>query len=75
MKYPLLAILLSVSAFAQTGTLNTGSAVSPASASIPVDQQDQKKAKNLLDQMIQALGGQAYLNIQEVSQEGRTYSF
>ena len=76
MKYALLAILLSVAAFPQTSTSKTGSANSAASsASIPVDQQDQKKAKALLDQMIQALGGNAYLNIQEVSQEGRTYSF
>jgi len=76
MKYALLAILLSATAFAQTGTSKTGSASSVApSAPIPVDQQDQNKAKTLLDQTIQALGGKAYLNIQEVSQEGRTYSF
>ncbi len=29
----------------------------------------------MLDQAIQALGGQAYLDIQDISQEGRTYSF
>jgi hypothetical protein len=33
------------------------------------------KAKTLIDQAIQALGGQAYLEIQDVSQQGRTYSF
>jgi len=33
------------------------------------------KAKTVLDQAIQALGGDAYLNIQEISQQGRTYSF
>jgi hypothetical protein len=33
------------------------------------------KGKVLIDQMIQALGGDAYLNIQDVSQQGRTYSF
>ena len=29
----------------------------------------------VLDQTIQALGGPAYLNIQDITQEGRTYSF
>ncbi len=75
MKYTLLAIVLSATAFAQTGTPTTSAASSAASASISPDQQDQKKAKALIDQMITALGGDAYLNIQEVSQEGRTYSF
>jgi hypothetical protein len=47
----------------------------PASQSIPVDQENVRKAKALLDQMIQALGGQAYLNYQNIEQQGRTYSF
>lgn len=34
-----------------------------------------RKARGLLDQMVQALGGPAYLGIQDISQEGRTYSF
>jgi hypothetical protein len=46
-----------------------------SSQAIPVDQENVRKAKGLLDQMIEALGGQAYLNIQDVSQEGRSYSF
>jgi hypothetical protein len=33
------------------------------------------KAKGLLDQAVQALGGQAYLDIKNMSQQGRTYSF
>src|SRR5579871_5499966 len=44
-------------------------------AQIPVDQENARKAKALLDQAIEALGGQAYLDIQDISQEGRTYSF
>ncbi len=75
MKYLLLAILLSAVGFSQTATPGADSSSPTASGPIPVDQQDQVKARNLLDQMIQALGGSAYLNIQEVSQEGRTYSF
>ena len=54
--------------FAQTG-------MAPPSQSIPVDQENARKAKTVLDQTIQALGGSAYLNIQDISQEGRTYSF
>ena len=46
-----------------------------ASQSIPVDQENVRKAKAVLDQIIQALGGQAYLTIQDITQEGRTYSF
>jgi outer membrane lipoprotein-sorting protein len=51
------------------------SEMAPPSQSIPVDQENVQKAKAVLDQTIQALGGQAYLNIQDISQEGRTYSF
>ena len=34
-----------------------------------------KKARTLLDQMIQALGGQAFLNVQDMKQQGRSYGF
>jgi hypothetical protein len=69
MKSLLSAILLAVVGFAQA---------SPPAAfaqSIPVDQENMRKARGLLDQMVQALGGPAYLGIQDISQEGRTYSF
>ena len=42
---------------------------------IPVDQENVRKAKALLDQMVDALGGNAYLNVEDVSQEGRSYGF
>jgi hypothetical protein len=42
---------------------------------IPVDQENVRKAKALLDQMLDALGGNAYLNVEDVSQEGRSYGF
>ncbi len=45
------------------------------SPSVPVDQENVRKAKAVLDAGIQALGGDAYLNILDISQEGRTYSF
>lgn len=34
-----------------------------------------RKAKAWIDKMVAALGGQAYLNIQDMTQEGRTYGF
>jgi hypothetical protein len=34
-----------------------------------------RKARALLDQMIQALGGQAFLNVQDMEQQGRSYGF
>jgi len=51
---------------------------SPAAApaqSAQVDQENAKKARALIDQAIEALGGPAYLGIQDISQEGRTYGF
>jgi hypothetical protein len=34
-----------------------------------------KKARAVLDQMIQALGGQAFLSVQDMEQQGRNYAF
>jgi hypothetical protein len=56
-------------------SLTLGQATAPPALSIPVEQENARKAKNLLDQAVQALGGQAYLGIKDISQEGRTYSF
>jgi hypothetical protein len=41
----------------------------------PIDQENARQARALLDQAIQALGGQAFLNIRDIEQQGRTYSF
>jgi hypothetical protein len=42
----------------------------------PADAQtNQQKARTLVDQMIQALGGQAYLTVQDYYAEGRSGSF
>jgi len=70
MKYVIAVVLLATFALAQAGTPPAASG-----QSIPVEQENALKAKSLLDQMIQALGGDAYLTIQDISQEGRTYSF
>jgi len=69
MKSFVSVILLAVVAFAQAGTPAT------SSQSVPIDQENARQARAVLDQAIQALGGQAYLEIQDISQEGRTYSF
>ena len=79
MKYALTVLLLTALAFAQSAP--TDSSESPASSetkssqAIPTDQESVRKARAVLDQAIQALGGQAYLNVQDMTQEGRSYSF
>ncbi len=71
MKYAVVVLLLAVFASAQTARLIPAS----LAQSIPVDQENANRAKALLDQMIQTLGGDAYLNIQDITQEGRTFGF
>jgi hypothetical protein len=39
------------------------------------DRENVRQARALLEQAIQALGGQTYLNIHDVQQQGRTYGF
>jgi hypothetical protein len=46
-----------------------------STSSIPVDQENARKAQAIIEQGIQALGGAAYLNWRNVVQEGRGYSF
>ena len=80
MKYALIALLLTVLAFGQdtppTGPNDSkSSAASIPAQSIPTDQANAQKAKQIIDQAIQALGGQAYLNITDMKFEGRGYSF
>jgi hypothetical protein len=41
----------------------------------PGNEASVQKAGQLLEQMVVALGGEAYLNIRDMEQEGRTYSF
>lgn len=67
MKHLLTILLLAACALAQSSA--------PAGSSIPVDQQNARKARALLEQAIEELGGPAYLNLKDITQEGRTYSF
>ncbi len=72
MKYVLTVLLLTALVVAQDTPAPSASAPSQA---IPTDQENSRKARAILDQGIQALGGNAYLNIQDMTQEGRAYSF
>jgi len=60
---------------AQAGAQVPSKSTPPSSQPIPADQQNARRARALLNQAIQALGGQAYLNLRDMEQEGRTYSF
>jgi hypothetical protein len=53
-------------------------AKAPPSAAIPLDkagQENANKAREIVNQGINALGGQAYLTIRDREQQGRTYGF
>ena len=71
-KYLLPVLLCSALVGAQTAPTPT-----KVSSAAPTSTEDEnaRKARTLLDQAIKALGGQAYLEIQDMSQEGRSYSF
>jgi len=78
MKYVLTVLLLTALVFAQSAPTNSSESVAPSqgtSQAIPTDVESARKARTVLDQAIQALGGQAYLNAQDMIQEGRSYSF
>jgi hypothetical protein len=73
MKPYLVILICAASALAQDKSTE---AVPPLSTQVgPVAQETADKAKALVDQMIRALGGDAYLNLKDVSQQGRSYSF
>jgi len=80
---PILALVCSVGAHAwerpQNGGAPASSQASPESANpapaIPGDQENARKAKAIIEQAIQALGGETYLTIRDREQQGRGYSF
>jgi hypothetical protein len=47
----------------------------PAGAPLPIDDENARRAKALLDQMLKALGGNAYLGYRSRTEVGRTYRF
>ena len=72
MRYALTALLLTALVLGQSAPAPVPS---QSSTSIPVDQENARKARAIIDQGIQALGGSAYLNWKTQPQEGRAYSF
>jgi hypothetical protein len=73
-------LLLSISLWAQSPASSpqapqNSSSLAESAPALPVDLENARKAKALLNQAIQALGGQAYLNIHDMQMTGRTYSF
>src|ERR1700722_18286281 len=75
MKYAIIALLLTVLAFGQDNPPAAPNDPSSTPQTIPIDQANSQKAKDVLNQAIQALGGQTYLNISDMKFEGRGYSF
>lgn len=85
MKYLVLIVVLApvvdlsggskAAAVIQAASQTSSQAAAAPSATTPGDQQNSRKARALLDQAMQALGGQAFLNIHDIQEEGRTYSF
>jgi hypothetical protein len=78
MKSVIVAMLLVVCAHAGTTPPPQSSASSAAPAASPAQpQQDAnaRKARSLLEECIQAMGGQAWLNLQDMEQEGRSYAY
>ena len=84
MKYALTVLLLTALVFTQSAPGASSERAAPSqdtssqptsSQAIPTDQESVRKARTILDQAIQALGGPAYLNVQDMTQEGRSYSF
>lgn len=47
----------------------------PAAQEVPAVQANEKRARLVLDRMVQALGGQAWLNVSDYQEEGRAYTF
>ncbi len=75
MKYRLLILIICAFQYVPAPFAQTNAQPSPATQSAPIDLENARKARALLDQAIQALGGQAWLNIHDIESEGRSFSF
>lgn len=75
MKYRLLILIICAFQCVPAPFAQTNAQPSPATQSAPIDLENARKARTLLDQAIQALGGQAWLNIRDIESEGRSFSF
>jgi hypothetical protein len=78
MKSSIIAMFLAVCAVVAAAKSPPSSASSVSSeANTGTVQQDAnaRKARSLLDECIQAMGGQAWLNLQDMQQQGRSYAY
>jgi hypothetical protein len=75
MKSLIIALILTVGAIAAAAQAPQPSASSVPSVVSPPQDENARRARALIDQAIQALGGPAWLNVQDMEQQGRTYSF
>ena len=75
MKSLAIVLLLATAGFAQAPASASPAAPASAGASHLNQDPNARKARALLEQCIQALGGEAWLNAQDLQQEGRTYSY
>ncbi len=73
MRLLLSLLILTLCAITSAAAQDSAGGSTAQSAAAPQD--NSAKAKALIDQAIQALGGQTYLTTQNISQQGRTYSF
>lgn len=81
--FPILVLVCAVSSLAgelpqtvpTTAAPQVSSEAKPSAPAIPADQQNARKAKEFIDQAIQALGGQTFLTIRDREQQGRGYAF
>jgi hypothetical protein len=85
--FPILVLVCSVLAQSQTASTTPGQnpssaapkeSASAVSEKVPMDQealQNASKAKSIIDDGIQALGGQTYLTIRDRESQGRGYGF
>jgi hypothetical protein len=77
MKISVLILLLSLLAAAQSPAPGTATPVAknPSAEQNSLAAGNEQKARELINKAIQALGGQVYLNVQDMQQQGRAYGF
>jgi hypothetical protein len=77
MRLWIFVLLLAIPVIAQAPAQSSAPSpqATPLSQAIPPEDENARKAHALLNQMIQALGGQAYLSVQDYYAEGRAGSF
>ena len=68
-------LLVAATAFAQKPAVVSAPAPPAPANTIPNDSENARHARKLLDQMLRALGGDAYLTYQTRTEVGRTYRF